>query len=267
MSDLKPDSIAAVPPVQGSTNRGNDVAVTSNDAPQITVTLETINGILMNYMRDTIQPMITENDMQKVVPIEYGSGERWQTIRQDGFLREPSTGKLLAPLIVVRRTAVKQGQLINPNNKYVYTTLATGWNVNNVYDQFAVLNRIRPAQQLRTVIVPDYMDLSYEIVMWTEYQSQMDTLIEQINVENYEFWGPRNNFKFRVSIDSFDSQNNLPATSERLVRTEFQMKVSAYLIPERYVKNFKLASTNQKAFSPKKIVIREEVVSDITKIK
>jgi hypothetical protein len=90
--------------------------------------------------------------------------------------------------------------------------------------------------------------------MWTEYQEQMNSLIEQINVENQEFWGLRNEFKFRVDIGDYSSEDELPATEERIIRNTIDMRVAAYLVPEKMVKNYKISSTNSKTYSKKKII-------------
>lgn len=246
-------------------NRGFDTAVTGLDAPEMLITLEKINEIIMGYLGNVINPSVDEGGIVQNVPVIYGTPERWKTAREDGFMRD-ETGRLMTPLIMLNRTSVRKGVLANPNNKYMHTTVTSGWTRRNAYDRFAALNGIRPVKQLHQVMIPDYMDLTYEGLIWTNLLGQMDQIIEQINVENDEFWGEQNNFKFRVSIDSFDAQNELPADEERVVRTGFQMKVAAYLLPERMVKNWKLASTSKTAYTAKKVITFTEVVSDIEKI-
>jgi hypothetical protein len=258
MSDLTNRARGAIPPAVGNTNRALD---TVNTDPEFSMTLEKINNILMNYLINVINPTIVENNNQRSIPVIYGTPERWTTIRKDGVMRDAVNDKLLTPVIMMRRSSVKRGQLINPNNKYMYSTLHTEWNRRNSYDRFAVQNNVRPSQKLTKVMIPDYVDLMYDIVMWTEYQEQMDKLIELFNVENYEYWGERNNFKFRISIDEFAGKNELPPTADRVIRTEFQMKVGAYLIPERVAKNFKPATPNVETYTYKKIIIKETVVN------
>src|SRR4051812_26814542 len=220
MTDISNSGRAIIPSFVGSPNRGNDtVSTTSN----IAVTLESINEILMDHLRNVIIPTIDDNGHVRAVPILYASSERWATIRKDGFIRDPTNDKLLTPLIAVKRNGVRQGQLINPNNKYMYRTQSGQWNARNAYDRFAVQNNIRPSQKVTHTMVPDYVDLPYTILMWTEYQSQMDTLIEQINVENNEYWGQRNNYKFRVAIDEFTREVELPAAEDRFVRSSFDI--------------------------------------------
>jgi hypothetical protein len=262
MSDIK-SSVGQIPGPIGSTNRGNDTRIDSDSPPPTHIDLERINDILMNYVTNRIMPVVDDNGEARTVPVLYGTPERWATVRKFGVLRDGQNDKLLTPMIMLRRTTVKLGQLVNPNNKYLYRSINSEWNARNTYDKFAVQNGIRPSQQVRHIMIPDYVDLSYEVVMWSEYQAQMDKLIEQINVENQEYWGERNDFKFRVSIEQFDGQNELPATADRVVRTQFTMRVSGYLLPERVVKNFKLANPNQETFTAKKVVAFTEVVSDL----
>lgn len=180
--------------------------------------------------------------------------------RKDGVVRDEVTSKLLTPLIMLKRTNITRSQPTNPNNKYMYTTLENRWNARNAYDKHAVRNRVTPSRSLIAVMVPDYIDLTYEVLLWTNYQEQMDSLIEQINIEADDYWGEKNNYKFKVSIDEFQNTSELPASQDRVVRTSFTMKISAYLIPERLVSNFKLASTNFKTYTSKKIVVFNEII-------
>lgn len=254
------ESTGFVPPSEGSVNRGHDTKFDALDAPPLQVTLEFINETLLDYLKNVINPTIDDNGNARPVDVMYGTAERWAAVRQYGFLRDDQNQKMLAPLIMLRRNNVTRTQPMNPSNKYMYTSYDLGWNARNPYDKFAVLNGVKPSQKFRTVMIPDYMELLYDVVLWTEYQEQMDVLIEQINVEAEEFWGRRNNFKFRVSINEFISQSDLPTTSDRIIRTNFQMKVFAYLIPERMVKNFKLTSTSRNSYTAKKVVAITEVV-------
>lgn len=258
MTDIKKTTIGVVPDPLGNPTRGYDV-VPPEDASPITITLMRIDEAILHYFDEVINPLVEENGVVRRVPVLYGNPERWDSVRKHGFLRDQQTTKLLAPLIVFRRSTVRRGDLQNPNNKYLHQTLDAGYNARNAYDKFAVLNNIHPSKQLRQVIIPDYMDLTYEVLMWTEYEEQMNKLVEQVNVESDEYWGNRNNFKFKVRIEEFTSRSELPAESERIVRVEFSMNVHAYLLPDHLVQNFKLASTNQTTFSPKKVVLRETI--------
>lgn len=245
-------------------NRGLDNKLDENDQSPIQITLMSIDETIVNYLNETIKPTVVDNGTVRMVPVLYGTPERWSTFRKDGIIREPGSDKAQTPSIMIRRRSIERDKLTNPVNKYLETAYETGWNRRNVYDKFAVLNGIRPSRQFHAVVIPDYVTISYDVVIWTEYESQMSDVIGQIQVEGDEYWGTRNGFKFRVRIDNFDSQTEIEATQDRVVRTTFTMTVSAYLVPERMVKNFRLSPTTRKAYTAKKLVVMAEVDNTTT---
>lgn len=254
MTDLPPYT-ADSQVLQDPTNPGMDTKLESGDQTPIQVTLMSIDETIVNYLSDTIKPTVIDNETVRMVPVLYGTPERWSTFRKDGIIREPGSDKAQTPVVMLRRTSVERAPLTNPSNKYLETSWETGWNKRNAYDKFAVLNNIRPSRQFHAVIIPDYVTVTYDVVLWTEYEEQMSDLIGQIQVEGDEYWGTRNGYKFRVRIDGFDSQTELEASQDRVVRSVFQMKVSAYLVPERMIKNFRLSPTTRKAYTAKKMVV------------
>lgn len=239
-------------------NRGMDNRLEDDNIAPIRITLMTIDEIIINYFDNIIKPMIVVSNTVQRVPIIYGSSERWSMFREKGALRSPGTDKALTPMIMIRRNSVERGLLSNPVNKYLETAWESGWNRRNAYDKFAVLNGIRPSRKFHTIIVPDYVDITYDVVVWTEYEEQMSDLLSQIQVESEEYWGVRNNFKFRVKIDAIDSQTEIESTQDRLVRSAFTIKVNAYLIPERIIKNAKIISNTQNIYTAKKVVTMVE---------
>lgn len=253
-------STGQVPELPGNNNRGLDIVESD---PQLIVTLENINESIIGYFKNSIIPTIDDNGIARPVPILYGDGEKWAQVRKEGSLRDPQSDKLLTPLIMLRRTSIKEGDISIPVNKYLVKTTGFEWDRRNVYDRFAMQNGIRPTRKIRTVMFPDYINVEYEGTMWTEYQSQMDKLIEQINVENYEFWGVDNTFKFKVTIEKFDSNTELPSDGNRVVITTFGMVVKAYLIPERAVENMKMASTAKTGYTYKRVIIEEKIVNSL----
>lgn len=253
-----PEQIDATPP-----NRGYDTKIDSSDPAPISVTLYSIDQTIMEYITDVITPTIIDNGRVVPVPLRYANQERWKTVQKDGFLRDPKNAKLQTPLIVIHRGAIRKAKNSNPVNKYLYITFGGEWNAKNGYDRFAVQNGIRPSQKLHQVMVPDYVELEYEVLIWTETAEQMNTVIEQINVENDEFWGQKNQYKFRITIEEYTDGDygvtgQIP-DGERSERTFFTMKVQAYLLPERVIRNYKANPVDIKTFTAKKIVITTEI--------
>lgn len=249
--------------LDGAPNRGFDNAFTSQSAPPLQITLETIDSIVVGYLRNRIAPTVTEDGVLKPVEVIYGTPERWVSVRKDGVIRDPESQKILKPLIALRRIRESRDQLRNPVNPYMYETLESCWNPKNAYDRFAVQNAMRPSHQITQVVVPDYMRLTYDVVLWADYQAQINQMIEQINFEAENYWGDRNNFKFRVMIEEYLGASNLPASMDRLVRSEFQMQIHAYLLPSKALKNFHYSNTTRIAYTPKKVTFTTTVVNQI----
>lgn len=245
-----------IPPVSTNTeenNRGYDNRMDGDSPPPISITLENVDNSILSYLKDKIAPTVTDNGKAINVPIIYANPERWATIQRDGYIRDEKNDKLQAPIISIRRIDVSRNNMTNPSNKYVHKTFMTQWNRRNAYDRFAVQNNIRPSQQHRTVMIPDYINVDYEAIIWTDYEVQMNQLIEQINFENEEWWGDEQ-FKFRTRIDQYNKDSRLPPLSDRVVRSTFNLRVFAYLLPEFAVTQAGQASTNADVFTRKKVV-------------
>ena len=206
---------------------------TVNNTPPISVTLYTIDNAIIKYMSERIKPIVTQQNVQVRVPIIYGNPERWKSAQKDGVLRD-SVGKIQLPIIMLRRTAMnKQTEINSAVNKYYDRTFYTGWNRRTPYDQFSVANKIVPSREYyNTTAAPDYYQITYRCMVWTEYMEQMNSVIENISFESDEFWGEPNQYKFRTIIKSFEPITELPNDADRVVRTQFDMTVYAYLLPE-----------------------------------
>lgn len=240
-------------------NRAFDTLRDTHHPTPIAINLEKVDTVIMTYLRDHISPTVEDGGKNIIVPIEYANAERWKQVRKDGVIRD-GPSKVQAPLILLRRTGVRRNPLTNPVNRFVTRTFQIGWNRHNSYDQFAVLNRISPSKELVKVMQPDYVDLLYDFLIWTDYVTQMNSVIEQLNVEMDSYWGQRGDFKFRVWVDNYTTENDVPAEGDRYVKYTFQMKVNAYLLPESLVSvDFGIQATDQLKYSPKKVVFTQEI--------
>jgi hypothetical protein len=239
-------------------NRGFDTKTDTGDAP-VMVTLMTIDDALMKYLIDRIKPITTQDGKSVKVPIIYGNPERWKSIQKDGVLRD-KFNKIQLPIIMLRRTTMKKSKVNSPVNKYLDHSFETGWNRYNPYDRFAILNGIKPVKQYVSTVSPDYFDLTYECMIWTEYMEQMNRLVEQVSFEDDEYWGEKGKYKFRTEIKEYKMDTVLPNVQDRLVRTSFTLNVHAYLLPERMLDKYgKIMQTTQKRFTTKKIVTFTEI--------
>lgn len=233
---------------------------TPNDSPSITVSLYTVDNAIIKYLSDRIKPVVTQNGNQITVPVIYGNPERWKSAQRDGVLRD-SIGKIQLPMLLIRRTAMKKSGINSPVNKYYDRSFYTGWNRRTPYDRFGVINGITPSREyFVTTASPDYYEFTYKCMIWTEYMEQMNSVVENISFESDEFWGEQNSYKFRTIIDSFEPLTELPSGSDRVVRTQFDMTVHAYLLPESQLDvGHNRGMLTRKKYGIKKVVTFTEI--------
>jgi len=244
-------------PVQ---DRSKDIP--SDGTPPIAVTLFTIDNAILGYMNDRIKPLVTQNNVSVKVPVIYGNPERWKSAQRDGIMRD-SVGKIQLPMIMIRRTGMKKSIINSPVNKYLERTFETGWNRRTPYDQFAVKNGITPSREYLVTTVPDYYEITYRCLIWTEYMEQMNAVVENVSFETDQYWGEQNNYKFRTSVKSFEPLTELPTTQDRIVRTQFDMTVYAYLLPQDALDRHNNRGTTTKVrYSTKKMVTFTEIESE-----
>lgn len=242
-------------------NRGLDNKFVEGVSNPVDLGLYTIDNAILKYLQTKIKPVVTQDNKQVQVPVIYGNPERWKSAQQDGSIRDKN-GKLILPIIMLRRTTMKKNSINSPVNKYQSYVFKTGWNSRNIYDRFTALNNITPSQVYHSAIVPDHYNFTYEAMIWTEYMEQMNKLVENISFESNEYWGDYNNYKFITKIDQFEQSTDLPSKNDRLVRSKFNIDVRAYILPQSALdRNGNRAKTTKLIYSPKKVVFDTEIVT------
>lgn len=242
-------------------NRGSDNKFVSGETLPVSVGLHTIDNAILKYLQDKIKPVVTQHGKQIQVPVIYGNPERWKSAQQDGAIRD-GNGMLQLPIMMIRRSGMKSNDLNSPVNKYNAYSFKTTWNSRNIYDKFAVLNNVTPSEMYHVTKIPDYYDISYEALVWTEYMEQMNKIIENVSFESNEYWGEDNNYKFKVTISSFDQITDLPSKEARMVRSKFIIDTKAYILPESSLDRDGNREMNVKLqYSPKKVVFDTEIIT------
>ena len=242
-------------------NRGNDNKFVDGVTMPVYVGLYTIDNAILQYLQTKIKPIVTQDNKQIQVPIMYGSPERWKSVQKDGAIRDKN-GKLMLPIMMLRRTTMKKNSINSPVNKYQNYIFKTKWNSRNIYDRFTALNKIVPSEVYHSTTIPDHYDFTYEAMIWTEYMEQMNKIVEAVSFESNEYWGDDNNYKFITKIDQFEQITDLPTNNDRLVRSRFTINVRAYILPQSALdKSGMRSSTTRMMYSPKKVVFDTEIVT------
>ena len=197
------------------------------------ISLYDVDNAIFNYMNDIVVPTLKVDNAEINVPVIYGNAERWKAAQIDGVYRD-KRGKIQLPLIMFKRTTVARNEAIPMLNRFVHYPSYQKYSKKNVYDKFSILNNFQPRKEVYDVTMPDYVDISYEVMIWTNFTEHMNTIVESFKWAADEYWGDKDKFKFKVEIDSFDKVMEMTDNGERIVRTEFTMLAKAYLIPERF---------------------------------
>ena len=239
-------------------NRALNTTRKTDKIKDISIGLEDIDSALKYYFENVIKPTIVQDGNRMDVPIMYGSPERWKSVQADGYYRD-TNGKLVLPLIMYKRSGIEKnkslGNKIDGNLASLFQTFETRYNQRNQYDKFSILNNRIPSKQYYVSVVPDYVTITYECVLLTNYVEQNNKLIEAIEYASDSYWGDANRWQFRTLLDSFGITNNINTGEDRVSSTTVSLKVNGYLIADSI--NQHLSDTNMH-FSPAQIIFTME---------
>ena len=238
---------------QPEINRAYETTL-KGDGKEFSIGIKDIDEAVEYYFKNTLKLSVEQNGTLVPIPILYGNMENWKSFQRDGYYRDKE-GKLLAPLLMFKRTSITQnrdlGFKLDGNNAQNVQLFERGFSKRNVYSNFAVLNNRKPEKEYSVVVTPDYVTIEYECVVWTYFMEQMDKLIESLNFSSRAYWGDPNRFQFYTSIETFTDSTEYAQGEDRAVRTSFNMTLNGYLIPNTL--NKKIAATS-KTFGTTKIV-------------
>jgi len=214
------------------------------------VKLYDVDLAIAEHMIDTVVPTVEVFREKVKIPVLYGNPERWAAVQKQGYLRDKK-GQLQIPLIMFKRNSIaRDDTTVSTMNRNISYPTVTKFSKKHKYDRFSAMTGTqRPVQQY-DIVMPDYVSITYEVIIWTDFTEHMNKLVEAFQYATDEYWGDKNGFKFRTRIDSFDNTTEVGEGSQRIVRTTFTMVVNAYLLPEQ----FDNRSTHKKSFSAKKVV-------------
>ena len=251
---------APPPETRPNVNRGRITSRKDDTVRDVSIGLQDHDEAIMYYFNNVIKPSVIVNGNRTNVPIIYGSPERWKSVQKDGYFRDKE-GKLQVPLIMFKRDNVEKrrdlGNKLDGNNPQLYYTIQEKYTKRNQYDNFSVLQNRIPQREYHTVVVPDFIRLTYTCTIWCDYVAQMNKLIEMINYTSDSYWGDKERFKFNAKIDTFSNTTELQQGDNRIVKTDFGLTLQGYLVPDSV--NKELAKKPQKYFSKSTVIFNSEL--------
>lgn len=207
------------------------------------------------YLDNEIQPQITHQKELVNIPVIFANGEKWDNVQRLGYIRDEK-GMLQSPLIMIKRNTVTEREELknldvnrtNDRSKMAYTNK---YNSRNRYeDQLFPIptNQPQPSQEIYLIDIPKYVTITYDLLMWCDFTTQLNDLIDQILPHNRFAWGNEHNrFTTIISDVSFETVNTVG--EDRLVRATMPITVYGTLLSGQEFRQ----STVQKMYSVKKV--------------
>jgi len=225
-------------------------------------TIYDVDNAIMSYITEIIQPQIIENNNVIPVPVIYANGEKWAQIRERGYMYDQND-KLMTPAIVLKRNSITERDTLkkldvnwNPetDNDYARNTLTfeNPYSKRNRYDRFSVIQGTRPRRELYVSSIPEYVDVSYDLLLWAEYTEQLNSIVEQIMPNGGFAWGTT--WKFATYIQDYTFETMSSPGEDRIVRASLPLTVKATLLMPYELRR----SSLQKRYSIKRVVFGSE---------
>jgi len=208
---------------------------TSDNIENFNVGIKDIDEAIYHYFNTVLKPSVIQNGKQINVPLVYGSPERWAAMQKDGYYRDKN-GKMQEPLIVFRRDSLEKnrnlGNKLDANNPHNFGVFSKKFSSKNVYDRFGLLNNREPVQEYYAVAIPDYVNIVYSCIIFTDYVEQNNKIIEGINFASDSYWGDPSKFRFRAMIDNYNTSAEIVQGNDRIIKTEFKINLLGHIITD-----------------------------------
>jgi len=218
-----------------SINRAEQTSFRDDTTKPLSIGIQDIDEAVIYYFQNVIKPYAIQNGERIPVPIIYGSPEKWKSFQKDGYYRDLN-GRIMAPLIMFKKNSIEKVRNLtnkldanNPSNLAVY---GKKYSKRNEYNKFDILNDIKPEEEYYITVVPDYVNITYDCVIFTYYNNQLNKIIEAIEYASDAYWGDPERFKFRATINTFNPTVELSDNSERIVKCTLSITLYGYIIPD-----------------------------------
>jgi len=257
---------ATTTPLVDQTNRAYQISRADDDVQNFKVGIKDIDEAIYFYFNEVLRPQVSQNGKMINVPLVYGSPERWASMQKDGYYRDKN-GKMQAPLIVFRRDNIEKnrnlGNKLDGNAPVNYGIFEKKFSKQNVYDRFGLLNNRVPVREYYAVAVPDYVNIMYSCIIFTDYIEQNNKIIEGINFASDSYWGDPSRYRFRAMIDNYTTSTEIVQGNDRMVKTEFTINLLGHIVTD--VVNAQIFNS-KKQYSKASVKVTAETTGNINNL-
>jgi hypothetical protein len=237
------------------TRRDDDVLRTAQR------TLYDIDYAIKSYIETEMRPQVTADGKLITVPVIFANGEKWDNVRRLGYLRDEK-GMLQSPIIMLKRNSAAERDTqrtldVNrgdSNNQLVYRSK---YNQRNRYEDelFPIpINDPQPSEKIYVIDIPKYVTIEYDMMLWCDFTSQLNDLVDQILPYGRFAWGNEAN-KFPTTLGQFSFETVNTVGEDRLVRATAPLTVQGTLLSAQETR----MSTLKKNYSIKKVTFEQVI--------
>ena len=182
------------------------------------------------HLENQIRPTVTEENSVITVPILFAAGEKWSAVQKHGYLRD-NQGKLLTPLIMIKRNSVSNRDDLQDldvlESADARITFKRTYTKQNRYDRFN-LSRGQPVGEYYSMDVPKFVQIEYELLIWTNNSIQINEVVEQLMWFSGKAFGDSHKFITHIEPPSFEAVNS--TGEDRVVRATMGMRTKAHIL-------------------------------------
>jgi hypothetical protein len=237
------------------TRRDDDVLRTAQR------TLYDIDYAIKSYIETEMRPQVTADGKLIAVPVIFANGEKWDNVRRLGYLRDEK-GMLQSPVIMLKRNSAAERDTHrtldvnrgNSNNQLIYRSK---YNQRNRYEDelFPIpINNPQPSEKIYVIDIPKYVTIEYDMMLWCDFTSQLNDLVDQILPYGRFAWGNEAN-KFPTTLGQFSFETVNTVGEDRLVRATAPLTVQGTLLSAQETR----MSTLKKNYSIKKVTFEQVI--------
>ena len=247
-SDIQPDPVL---------NRANQVRRDDDIIRTPKRSIYDIDYAIKTYIEQVIQPSVIDNEIIVPVPVIFAHGEKWDNVRRLGYMRDEK-GMLQSPAIMIKRNSFAERDNfktldVNQNPDSNLIVHKNKYSARNRYEDTLFpfpIGELNRAESLPAYVVniPKYITVDYELMIWTDFSTQMNDLVDNLFTYNRFAWGHGvNSYNTTMGTISFETINTI--SEDRIVKATIPLTVQATLQSEQETR----VSTIKKMYSVKKV--------------
>ena len=171
------------------------------------------------------------------------------------------------PVIVVKRTSISYSDEMpmsfdhDIRSKFAQYIRLNQWSDSNRYDRFAVLTGQKPVMETIKTVMPDFINLTYEVAMMTNYIEQMNGLTELMLHNLQSYFGDSTSHKFLSDLEGdISDASSMESNGERFIRSDFTMSIKGYILAEFTKDIYGKGANTEREVIPKKVSFSEKII-------